>query len=156
MPGEPFLSVNGACGGRHGGKPRGWLLVQGPVRPMPVVMIYVLVQDVAQVPFVDDQQPIQALPPGRAHPPFRERVRTRRPRWGEQDPQALAGEDRVERAGELGVPVADEELQRADSLAQVHHQVARLLGHPLPGRMCRDTQQVHPAGIDLDDEQYST
>ena len=77
QPAENFMSVNGACGGRHGGKPRGWLLVQGPVRPMPVVMIYVLVQDVAQVPFVDDQQPIQALPPGRAHPPFRERVGSR-------------------------------------------------------------------------------
>ena len=125
----------------------------GLVRPVLVVVDDVLAQRGDQVPFAMDQDMVQALPPGRAYPPFRERVRSRRPRRGANDPHALRGEDRVERAGELRVPVADQEPELASPLAQIQHQVAGLLGHPLPRRMRRGTKQMHPAGGDLHDEQ---
>jgi len=43
---------------------------------------------------------------------------------------ALAGEDLVERAGELGVTVPDEEAEGAGPVAEVPEQVAGLLGGP--------------------------
>ena len=36
----------------------GWILVQRPVRPVRVVVIDVLAQDLPQVPFADDQHPV--------------------------------------------------------------------------------------------------
>ena len=39
-------------------------------------------------------------------------------------------------------------------LTQTHHQVASLLGHPLPRRMRGHPEHVHPPRIDLDDEQH--
>ena len=41
------------------------------------------------------------------------------------------GEHRVERRGELGVPVPDQELEAVRVILEVHQQVAGLLGHPL-------------------------
>jgi len=43
--------------------------------------------------------------------------------------------NRVERAGELCVPVPDQELELVEPVAEIHDQVACLLGHPLPGRV---------------------
>jgi hypothetical protein len=43
---------------------------------------------------------------------------------------ALVGEDRVEGTGELGVAVPDEEAELRDPVAEVHQQVAGLLGSP--------------------------
>ena len=53
----------------------------------------------------------------------------------------------------LRVPVTDQEPELASPFAEVQHQVPRLLGHPLPGRMRRGTKQVHSPGGDLHDEQ---
>jgi hypothetical protein len=41
------------------------------------------------------------------------------------------------------VPVPDQEPKAADSIAEVHDQVAGLLGGPLGGRMCGDAEDVH-------------
>jgi hypothetical protein len=60
----------------------------------------------------------------------------------------------VEHRGVLGVPVPDKEPQLLGPIPRVHHQVAGLLGHPLPGRVGRGTQDVHPAGPDLHHEQH--
>jgi hypothetical protein len=54
---------------------------------------------------------------------------------------------------ELGVPVADEEAERRDQLTEVHQQVASGLGGPGCGEMGGHTEQVHPAGRDLHEEQ---
>jgi len=58
--------------------PGGRILLQRPVRTMSVVMIGVLAEDQPQVPFADDQHPVQALAAGAAHPALRDRVGARR------------------------------------------------------------------------------
>jgi hypothetical protein len=62
----------------------------------------------------------------RANPPFRERIRPWCPHRCAQDPDALGAEDRIEADGELGVPIADEELELPDAVRQLHEQVAGL------------------------------
>ena len=60
--------------------PGGRILLQRPVRTMSVVMIGVLAEDQPQVPFADDQHPVQALAAGAAHPALRDRVASHRQR----------------------------------------------------------------------------
>jgi hypothetical protein len=93
------------------GAPGGRVLLQRPVRPTTVVVIDVFAQDQPQVPFAGDQHPVQALAPCTGDPAFGGRVRTRRWDRGLDDPHADAGEHCVERRGELGIPVPDQELQ---------------------------------------------
>jgi hypothetical protein len=54
--------------------------------------------------------------------------------------------------GELAVPVADQELEPAGAVAEVHQEVAGLLGGPIPGRMSGDAEDVHGHGVDLHHE----
>ena len=60
----------------------------------------------------------------------------------------------VEDSRELAVAVADEEPELAGAFAEVHEQVAGLLGSPRPGRVGGDAQDVHPAGLDLHHEEH--
>src|SRR5215470_17881783 len=103
----------------------GWMLAPGgralaerPVRAMNVIVLDVLTQDQPQVPLAGDQHPVQALTPGAGNPPFRDRVRTRRLNRCLDDPHANSGEHRVERRGELGVPVPDQELEAVSMLLE--------------------------------------
>ncbi len=64
------------------------------------------------------------------------------------------GEHGVERCGELGVPVPDQELEALGLIIEVHQQIPGLLGHPLPRRVSGDPGQVHAAGAVLDEEQH--
>ncbi|WP_236670399.1 hypothetical protein [Streptomyces antimycoticus] len=73
---------------------------------------------------------------------------------GKQDLHARATQDSVERVGELPVPVPHEESEPVHPVAQVHHQVAGLLGHPIPVRVGGDAEDVHPARFDLHHEQH--
>jgi hypothetical protein len=111
-------------------------------------------QDSLKVLGVDDQNLVQAFPPCGPHPPFRVCVRPRRPDRCLEHLDGVGGEDGVERGGELGVTVADKELERVDPVAQAHHEIAGLLGNPLPGRMGGDAQNVHPPGGELDHEEH--
>jgi hypothetical protein len=87
------------------------VLLQCPVRPMAAVTIDVLAQDQPQVPFASDQHPVQALAAGTGNPALRDRVRTRRPDRRPDDPHCGRGEHSVERRGELGIPVPNQELE---------------------------------------------
>jgi hypothetical protein len=58
------------------------LKAKRPVRPMGVVVLNVDSEHVLEVAASEDQQPIQALGPDGADPPFCVRVRGRRPRRG--------------------------------------------------------------------------
>jgi hypothetical protein len=80
---------------------------------------------------------IQALTVQRAREPLRKRVRPRRPDRRPDRLRAVTGEDAVERGGELAVPVANQEVEPAGPLAEVHEEVAGLLGGPGSGRMGR-------------------
>jgi hypothetical protein len=48
---------------------------------------------------------------------------------------AHIGQDSVERPGELAGPVSDEEPEVGDVIAEIHHEVADLLGGPSPIRV---------------------
>jgi choline dehydrogenase-like flavoprotein len=69
-------------------------------------------------------------------------------------PGSLGGKDRVERGGELRIPVTKEEPELLDAACEVHEQVAGLLGHPHPGRVGGHPEDVYPAGGMLDREQH--
>jgi hypothetical protein len=129
-------------------------LVPRLVRPVFVIMPRVLGQDTLEVPFAGDQQVVQALAPQCSREPLRKGIRSRRPDRRLDDPRAVAGEHVVEDGRELAVAVADEELELAGAFAEVHEQVAGLLGGPCPGGVRGDTQDVHPAGLDFYHEEH--
>jgi hypothetical protein len=62
--------------------------------------------------------------------------------------------DIVECPGELRVSVADQEVERGGTVAEVEEEVAGLLGHPRPGRVGGDTGKVHLPAAQFDDEQH--
>jgi hypothetical protein len=66
---------------------------------------------------------------------------------------AVAREHLVEHAGELAVTIPDQELELGGALAEIHEQVAGLLGCPGAGGVSGDAQDVHPLGLDLRHEQ---
>ena len=68
-----------------------------------------------------------------ANEAFRDRVRSGRPDRGADDADVGAGEHCVEGGGEVAVSVADQEPKLFGAIAEVHEQVAGLLGDPVPG-----------------------
>src|SRR5690349_24195080 len=112
-----------------------WPLLAGLVRTMPVIVAGVGVQYRPQVRLTVDQYPVRALGPHCPHPAFGIAIRPGRPRRRLHDPHASTGEDGVERGGELGIAVPDEEPERADPVADVHEQIPRLLRGPRPVRV---------------------
>ena len=61
------------------------------------------------MPLAEDQHPVGDLGPGGEHEPFRIGVRARAPGRNLHGLDTGAGQDRVERRGELPGPVADQE-----------------------------------------------
>jgi hypothetical protein len=70
-------------------------------------------EDAFEVSAVADQEPVQALDPDRADPPFGVGIRLRRPHRCADHFDALGGEDVIERGGELGVAVTDQQPEPA-------------------------------------------
>ena len=68
----------------------------------------------------------------------------------EHGPDPGIGEDRVERGGEVRAAVADHEPGPVRLLAEIHHQVAGLLGGPFPGGMQGDAEDADAPGCVLD------
>ena len=69
------------------------------------------------------------------------------------DADADRGEHGVERGGELGVAVPEEEPEPPAGGVEVHEQVAGQLGQPSAGRLGGDAQDVHAAARVLDDKE---
>jgi hypothetical protein len=128
-------------------------LLPGLVGPVTVVMVGVFAEHRPQVPLVGDQHPVGALASYRAYPPLGIAVRPGRPRRSLDHCDALVGEDLIERAGELGVTIPDEESEHPDPVPEVHDEVACLLGGPSSGRVGGHAKDVHAPGSDLHDEQ---
>jgi hypothetical protein len=68
----------------------------------------------------------------------------------QHDPYPGIGEDHVERGGEVRAAVADHELDPVRLLAEVHDQVAGLLGGPFPGGMQGDSEDADASAGVLD------
>jgi hypothetical protein len=84
------------------------------VRTVSVVMLDVDAEDLLQVATADDQQPVQALGTGGAHPALRIGIRLGCPDRGYQHLATLRAEHVVEAATELRVVVAEHEAHRLD------------------------------------------
>src|SRR5436190_1953776 len=95
----------------HGGLAWCWsgrvgrLLGQGAVGTMIVIVPRVFGQDGGQMSLAEDEYPVGALASDGAHPALGLGVRPGRLRRSAKDIQPGGGEDRVERRGELRVPV---------------------------------------------------
>ena len=74
--------------------------------------------------FVDDQDPVEQFAAQRSDHAFADRVRPGHSGWTGEDPDAIGGEDRVERAGEPGIPVSEQKRHGDGSVTEVHQQVA--------------------------------
>src|SRR5215216_4251442 len=93
---------------------------EASVRPLIVVVPQVLVEHPLKMTPTPDQHPIQTLLPHRPHPALGERVGVRRLNRGLDDLDAVSGEDVVEGAGELGIPVTKEEPRGGSALRPFH------------------------------------
>ena len=102
------------------------------------------------VPLVNDQDAVEELAPDAADEAFGYCVGPRCPYWCLDSADATRVEHRVERGGELGVAIADEEPDASAGVVEVHEQVAGLLYEPGAGRVGGDAEDVHPAGGVLD------
>ena len=85
---------------------------------------------------------------------FGDRVRARCLDWGAEDADIGAGEHGVEGGSELGISVADQELELLGAVAEVDEQVASLLGDPGAGGMGGDPGEVNAAAAVLDHDQH--
>src|SRR5918997_423218 len=94
---------------------------------------------------VEDEHAVEEFSTETVDPALHDRVCTRCSDRSLDDLDALAGEDRVEHAGVLGVPIADQECELRSMIAEVHDQIACLLGDPVRGGMCGDAKDVYPA-----------
>jgi hypothetical protein len=78
----------------------------------------------------EDQHPIGQLGPYRQHEAFGEAVRSRAARRDLDYLDARVRQHRVERGRELAGSIADQEPESPGVLAEVHYEVAGLLGRP--------------------------
>ena len=123
------------------------------MRSVRVEMLHILAQYDVEVAWSDDQEVVEAFPAQGADGAFRDRIRAGCPDRGADDPQVGAGEDGVERGGELAVSVADQEPELLGAVAEVHQQVAGLLGDPGAGGVGGDSGEVHASAAVLDDDE---
>ncbi len=101
------------------------------------------------MPFAEDKYPVGDLRPGGQHESFRISVRPRAARRNFHGFDACAGQDSVERVGELPGAVADQEPEAGSAVAQVHQEVADLLCGPRPVRARGDTENMQIWGMQL-------
>ena len=150
---DSVTSDRGVEGDDGGGVVGWWVLAEALVRAVVIEVAHVLVNNSVGVSVVVDQQPVGALGADTADEPFRIAVCPWRARRDLDHLDVVGGEDGIEGIGELGVPITDQETERADLVAQVHQQIAGSLGRPGRGRVSGHPEQVHPAGAHLHHEQ---
>jgi hypothetical protein len=117
-------------------------------------MLDVLAQHCREVAGPGDQEMVEALPAQGADEAFGDRVGSRR---SDRCPEHLGidgGVDGVERGGELGVAIADEESEASAGVVEVHEQVAGLLGDPGAGGVRGDPGDVDAAAAVLDGHEH--
>jgi hypothetical protein len=121
-------------------------LGRGIVWSMGIEVIFVFGEDAAEMSGVEDQHSVAEFSAETAGPAFHDRVCAGRPDRSRDDLDVLAGQDCIEHAGELRVPVPDHELELFTTIAEIHEQVAGLLGDPVCAGMRGNAEDVDPAG----------
>jgi len=110
-----------------------------------------LAQAVARVTFVPDQRAVEEFTAAGPHPPFHDRIHPGRLNRSTDYPGASGTKDLIERGGEAGVPVMQNELHPRPHILQVHEQVPGLLDHPRRDRVPGGSEDAYPAGAVLYD-----
>ena len=105
--------------------------LQRSMWPLAVVVGGVPGQDNPQVVFAEDQDAVSEFGSGGADEAFGVAVGSGTSWWDLHGLDAGAGENGVERGGELAGAVADEEPEDGSAVVEVHQQVAGLLGGPV-------------------------
>ena len=103
--------------------------------------------------FAEDEHAVGDLGPGGEHEPFRISIRAGTSGADLHGGDAGTDQDRVKGAGELPGAVADQEPEVRGAIAEVHREVADLLGELRTVRIGGDPEDVHVAAADLHDEQ---
>src|ERR1700722_10886636 len=110
-------------------------LAERPMGTARVVVRDALGEHGFEMAAAEDEHPVEALAPQGADHALTDGVRPGCPDWALYDPDAVGSKDGVERSGELGVAVADKELERACLVGERHREVAGLLGRPVGRRV---------------------
>ena len=101
----------------------------------------------------EDEHAVGDLGPGGEHEPFRISIRAGTSGRDFTASMPASARSASKDAVNCRARCADQELEGRGAVAQVHQEVADLLGGPRPVWMGRDPEDVHVAGADPDDEQ---
>jgi hypothetical protein len=126
-----------------------WARFAGVVRLSIVVVANVFREHQTQVPLTEDQHMFGQFGWEGAEEPFGETVRSRTARRNPDYRDAHIGEDGVEGCGELAGPVADEDLELGEVIAEIHDEGADVLGGPSALGVGGRAQQVYGPVSDL-------
>ncbi len=130
-----------------------WSELEGAVRPMLVVLVRVHAQDSFEMSACEDEDAIEAVAADGPHPALSERVRVRRSNRRPDHLDPLGAEDLVKGATELRVAIVDQHPELRLMLAQLHGEVASLLGDPDALRVGCAGDEIEPAGRERDEEE---
>src|ERR1017187_3880297 len=95
---------------------------------------------------VPDESAVQELASASPDPAFGDRVHAWRLDVAEHGPDPRVGEDRVECGREVRAAVTNHEFDPVRLIAEVHEEVAGLLGGPFPGGMQGDAEDPDAPG----------
>ena len=121
--------------------------------PVLVVVAAVDAEHVLEVAAAEDEDPVEAVGADRAHPALGVGVRVRRLHRRPDHLDAFGAEDLVEGVAELRVAIMDEEPERL-LVAELHDEVARLLGDPAAVRVRGAGEVLDPPGRERDEEEH--
>ncbi len=107
-----------------------WAKVACTVGSSAIVVTNVFRESYPQVSLTEDHHAVGELGSDGADEPFGETVRSWATRRNSDHLDAHLGQDGIEQCGELAGPVADGEPELGEVIAEIHHQVADLLGGP--------------------------
>ena len=100
----------------------------------------------------EDEDPVEAVSADGAHPGSAKALAFALGPGGDHF-DAFAAEDLVEGVAELGVAIVDEEPKRL-LFAELHDEVARVLGRPAPVRVRAAGDVLDPPGRERDEKQH--
>jgi hypothetical protein len=126
-----------------------WVLAQALVWAVVVEVAHVLVENGAGVLFVVDQHAVGAFGADAADEPFRVAVRLGCARRDLDDGDGFGAEHGIEGFGEFRVPVADQKVESAELITEVHQEVPGGLGSPGRGRVRGHPEEMDLSGADF-------
>lgn len=127
-------------------------LAESAVGSVVVVVLFEFAKHDCGVSLVDDQDAVEEFVADGVDEAFGDRVGSGCSYRRRDDAGINGGEHGVERCGELGVAVADQEAEAAPGVVEVHEDVSGLLSQSCSGGVGGDAEDVDAAGGVFDDE----